>query len=151
MAEREAEMSAPIDLLLSKLDGVKRTGQSRWIARCPAHEDRSPSLAARELDDGRILLHCFAGCDVLSIVSAVGLELSDLFPPRDLGHHCPPERRPFPAADVLRCIGFEALITAAAGASLLSGHPFTETDRERLTLAVGRIQSALSAAGVSYD
>jgi hypothetical protein len=40
--------------LLDRLQGVKRTGPSRWIARCPAHEDRRPSLAVRELDDGRL-------------------------------------------------------------------------------------------------
>ena len=69
------------------------------------------------------------------IVSAVGLELSDLFPPRDTNYG-KPERRPFPAADVLRAIAFEALVVASSGAALLSGAPFSDTDRERLMLAV---------------
>ncbi len=41
------------DVLLSRLDGACRTGPGRWIARCPAHDDRHPSLAVRELEDGR--------------------------------------------------------------------------------------------------
>jgi len=137
------------DALLSRLEKVKSTGQSRWQARCPAHDDRGPSLSIRELDDGRLLVHCFAGCDVYAVLSAVSLEMDALFPERKI-HHGNPERRAFPAVDVLRCIAFEALVVAVAGASLLSGHPFTEIDRERLMVAVGRIQEALTAAGVHH-
>lgn len=68
------------DSLISLLDKVKSTGKSRWQARCPAHPDKGPSLSIREMDDGRVLVHCFAGCSVHEIVQAVGLELSDLFP-----------------------------------------------------------------------
>jgi hypothetical protein len=50
-----------------------------WLARCPAHDDRSPSLSIAEGDDGRILLHCFAGCSLESIVAALGLTMRDLF------------------------------------------------------------------------
>jgi hypothetical protein len=52
------------DALLHKLDGVRRTGTDRWIAKCPAHDDRRASLSIRELNDGRALLHDFAGCGV---------------------------------------------------------------------------------------
>lgn len=140
------------DILLSRLDKVRRTGQDRWIACCPAHDDKGPSLAVRETDDGRVLVHCFAGCSVHEVVGAVGLDLSVLFPDTDSGKHLvKSERRPFPAADVLRCIAFEALVVAAAGAALLSGHPFTELDRERLIVAVSRIQSALKAGGLHHE
>ena len=73
-------MNQPIEILLSKLEKVSgRHGQ--YTARCPSHEDRSPSLSIAEGDDGSVLVHCFAGCDVHQVVSSVGLELSDLFPP----------------------------------------------------------------------
>ena len=96
--------ASPIDNLLSLLDGVKRTGQDRWQARCPAHGDRHASLSVREADSGAVLVHCFAGCTVHEVVSAVGLELTDLFPPRpaDPAYAGRPVRRPFPAADILR-------------------------------------------------
>lgn len=140
-----------VDNLLSRLDRVKRTGAGRWIARCPSHDDRSPSLSIRELDDGRILLHCFAGCDVQSVLTAAGLSLDDLFPPRNLGHQAKLEGRPFPASDILRAIAFEALVVAVAGSSILSGKAFTAADRDRLFLAVGRIQAALDAGGLSHE
>lgn len=137
------------EILLSRLDKVKPAGRGRWQARCPAHDDRGPSLVVRELDDGRVLVHCFAGCDVHEVLAAVSLPMEALFPEREISHG-KPERRPFPAADVLRCIAFEALVVATAGAALLTGHPFTPLDRERLMVAVGRIQAALDAAGVRH-
>ena len=140
------------EILLSHLDKVRRTGPDRWIACCPAHDDKGPSLAIRETDDGHVLVHCFAGCSVHEVIGAVGLDLSALFPQSESGKHfVKSERRPFPAADVLRCIAFEALVVAAAGAALLSGHPFTELDRERLVMAVSRIQSALTAGGLNHE
>jgi len=95
------------DVFLARLDGVRCTGPDRWIAKCPSHADRRPSLAIRELSDGRILIHDFAGCAVQDVLAAVGLTFDALFPER-LGEF-KSERRPFPAADVLGAIGFETL------------------------------------------
>ena len=136
------------DSLLSRLDKPRRTGEGRWMARCPAHNDKRPSLTVRELPDGRVLLHCFGGCDAHAVVSAVGLELSDLFPEKPL-EPGKSERRPFPSADVLRAIGFEVTIVLIAGSRLLAGEPFDPVDHDRLRLAVGRIQSAIDAAGLT--
>ena len=49
-------------------------------ACCPAHGDDNPSLSAKLCPDGRILLHCFAGCEVRVIVSCLGLQMRDLMP-----------------------------------------------------------------------
>lgn len=133
---------------LSRLDRVKPTGPGRWMACCPAHEDKSASLSIREMEDGRTLVHCFGGCHVEAVVAAVGMSLEDLFPPRELGHAARRECRPFPAADILRAVAFEALVVATSGAALLAGQPFGEAERARLMLAVGRIQSAVNAGGV---
>ncbi|MDE2264100.1 MAG: hypothetical protein KGL45_16380 [Gammaproteobacteria bacterium] len=61
--------------VLDRLDGVRQSGPGRWLARCPAHEDRSPSLSIRELDDGRVLLHDFGGCDTQAVLDALGKAL----------------------------------------------------------------------------
>lgn len=68
------------ETLLPLLNKVKETGNGQWFARCPAHDDRTPSLSIRELEDGRVLLHCFAGCPAANVVEAAGLNMSDLFP-----------------------------------------------------------------------
>lgn len=67
-----------IDELLPRLDKVRRH-QNYWIARCPAHEDRNPSLSITEGDDGRILLKCHTGCNLDSILAALDLRAADLF------------------------------------------------------------------------
>lgn len=56
----------------------------KCTARCPAHEDRTPSLSVNEGADGRALVYCHAGCEAADIVAALGLQWQDLFPP---GHH----------------------------------------------------------------
>lgn len=139
-----------IDLFLSKLARVRKTGANSWIACCPAHDDESPSLSIRETEDGRILIHCFAQCSVHEVVEAAGIRLADLFPSDHKLTHCRPERRPFPAADILRAVAFEALIVASTGASMLAGHPISTTDRDRLIVAVSRIQAALTAGGLNH-
>ena len=134
---------ANIDNLLSRLERVRQTGSNTWMACCPGHEDKFASLSVRHDDDGKALIHCFAGCSVHEVVVAIGLEVSDLFPPRE--SFGKPERRPFPAMDALRGIAFEALVVSAAASALLAGHPFTQVDRDRLSMAAARIQWALSA------
>lgn len=76
----EPMASACLDKVLSCLDKVKPAGTNKWKACCPAHEDKNPSLAISETSDGTVLLKCWAGCTVQDIVSAIGLELRDLFP-----------------------------------------------------------------------
>lgn len=64
--------------LLGLLSGVKRTARG-WSSRCPAHNDKSPSLSVCEAEGGRILLHCFAGCTTEDVCSSIGIRLADLF------------------------------------------------------------------------
>ena len=58
---------------------ARRTGDRRWIARCPAHRDHSPSLSISKGFDGRTLLKCHAGCHIKAVTAAAGLSLADLF------------------------------------------------------------------------
>lgn len=138
-----------IDNLLSRLDKVRSTGPGRWSACCPAHDDKSPSLTIRELEDGRILIHDFAGCSTADVLAAVGLEFSDLYPERlPADPHAKPERRPFPAADVLRALRHESLVVACAAGSLQRGVILGVDDLERLALAQQRIEAAARYAGL---
>lgn len=51
-----------------------------WRSRCPAHEDRNPSLSVSEGDDGRALVKCHAGCSTDAVLAGIDLQLTDLFP-----------------------------------------------------------------------
>lgn len=66
-------------LAVSGLKGLRRSGDG-YLANCPAHRDRTPSLSIGQGDDGRILLHCWAGCQTREVAAALGLAWSDLFP-----------------------------------------------------------------------
>jgi hypothetical protein len=78
------------------------------MARCPAHDDRSPSLSVNVGAGGAVLLKCFAGCDTASICASLGLSVRDLFPPRDLAELAKRER-----VDVERRRSFRAAPRAA--------------------------------------
>ena len=69
-----------VEVLLDRLDGVRRTGPNSWMARCPAHPDRNPSLSV-SVKDGRVLVHCFAGCHPDAVLGAVDLTWKDLREP----------------------------------------------------------------------
>lgn len=132
------------DKLLNQLTKVKRTGRESWIACCPAHQDKNPSMTITEKDDGRVLVHCFAGCSVDSILGAVGLTFSDIYPEREADPYAPvkPERMPFNPRDVLAAVSTESLITAIAASQLAQGIPLPKPDRNRLLVAVERLQEA---------
>lgn len=134
----------PIEALLERLDGVKQTGPNRYIARCLGHADRRASLSIRALDDGRILVHCFAGCSVHEVLTAAGLDFEALFPERR-AHHGKPEKRPFPATDVLRAVSFEALVVSTIALDMAKPMPLSDARRERLLLASERLGAAASA------
>jgi putative DNA primase/helicase len=64
---------------LSARDCRPRPSGEGWLARCPAHDDRKPSLSVSEGDSGRALLKCHTGCSHEQVVRALGLEVRDLF------------------------------------------------------------------------
>lgn len=139
-------MSA-VDELLSRLQRVKRTGPGRWIASCPTREDRHPSLAIRELDDGRILVHDFGGDDVASIMAAVGLDLADLFPERP-GQFASRVARPFSASDVLALVSFESSVAVMVCSDVLRNKAVSEVDFNRLLTAAQRLADAAEVCHV---
>jgi hypothetical protein len=136
-----------VDALLQRLDKVKQSGPGRWVASCPGHPDQTPSISVRELDDGRVLVDDFAGCEVENILGALGLGFDALFPLRTIEDRKAREHRAFPAADVLRAIGLEALIVAVAAENLAHGKPLTKTDHERLMTAAERVTAAVRESG----
>lgn len=70
-----------VEQFVKELYGVRQTSQG-WSACCPAHDDADPSLGIAIGSDGRILVHCFAGCSVQEICEALNLKIRNLFPSR---------------------------------------------------------------------
>ncbi|MEQ9454361.1 MAG: hypothetical protein RLN76_07190 [Phycisphaeraceae bacterium] len=67
------------EALLQRLEGV-RASSGGYMTLCPAHADQKPSLSIRRGGSGRILVHCFAGCDTRDVLRAIGLDFTSLMP-----------------------------------------------------------------------
>lgn len=143
--QRQPSAMSPADRLLSRLDKVRSTGESKWIACCPAHDDKSPSLSIREIPDGTLLVKCWAGCGAAEIVAAVGLSLADLFPRQPDSPYSAGKRRQWydAAGEAFRALAADVGIIHVAGASVGKGFVLSDADRERVALAVSRVRAAL--------
>jgi hypothetical protein len=131
------------ETILARLAKVRKTGANKWAACCPAHQDRSPSLAIKQLPDGRVLMHCFGGCGTDDVLASLGLEMADLFP-EPLGD-LPRVRGAFTAHDALVALTQESAIVALVAADTAEGKPISPTDADRACKAAGRIAQALEA------
>jgi hypothetical protein len=129
-----------INNLLEKLQKVKSTNTGKWLACCPAHNDKSPSLAIKQTDNGKILIYCFAGCQVTDIVAAVGLELSDLMP-NDPTYKKGSKPPVFNKYELFDRVVFEAIILSLAIRQLLNGETLEQSDLSRVAQAENAINS----------
>ncbi len=135
-----------IETLISRVDGVKETGPGKYLSRCPAHDDRSPSLAIKDGDDGRVLIHCFAGCETDNVLSAIGMTFSDIMPERIGSEHSyKPVRNRVNARDALEALDHEALVVSVIASDLQERRNIDEPTWARLSLAVSRINDARNA------
>jgi hypothetical protein len=142
-------MSAAV--LLERLQGVQQSASDRWRSVCPAHESkhRTKSLSIRELDDGRVLIHCFAGCGGTDVLAAVGLEFRDLFADDHVAPNEPrhPQRQGHwhAIADALRTLHKEGFLALVAAENVANGVELSQADRDRLAVAVERLDAAVRA------
>jgi hypothetical protein len=140
-------MNPNLDIFLARLDRGRQLQAGRWTARCPAHEDRTPSLSITD-QEGVILVRCFAGCGFHDIVAAVGMEPADFFPPR-ADHHAPiPASQRWIPRQTLTSIAHELTIVVLAAGQIDRGQGLSEMDRQRLARAAGVISQALREAGI---
>lgn len=144
----------PAQQLLSRLEGVVATGKG-WRARCPSHGGRSASLAIAQGDNGTLLVHCFAGCQVHEVLSAVGLQVGDLFVRKDLPSMSPAERSQLRQAAMLprwraalEVLVHEAGVLLAAADQLAEGTAFDQADLDRLKVSALKIFDAQAALEV---
>ncbi|MDR1848932.1 MAG: hypothetical protein LBQ75_02720 [Zoogloeaceae bacterium] len=147
-------MSADIQMILSRLEGVKEVGGSAWTALCPAHADRTPSLKVTLFDSGKIGVICRAGCAFHEIADAMGLTESAFFPTdrRKLR----PKAGYLPASAMLRVLGDDIIFVASVLRTLSAAHealgrdsPLTEWDVERFYECAENFALAQRVCGVA--
>ena len=138
----------PVDKLLSRLDRVNERSDGQYLACCPAHEDKSPSLSIKEVDGGRVLVYCFAGCSAAEVCASVGLELRDLFRVGESQQSYQVGPR-LSHRDLLALLATEANVVYLVADMLYHGKELSEQDRNRLEGAWSRIYKITGEANVS--
>jgi hypothetical protein len=139
--------------LLSRLDKVKKTGSNRWIACCPSHDDKKPSLTITESND-KILLKCWShGCGAGDIMSAIGMGLGDLFDKPLVKQPYERQRlhkKPFNAEDILEILGDEIMAAEFVIKKMLD-NTVTVGDMMRLKKCRERLITASAYAKYGID
>jgi hypothetical protein len=129
-----------IENLLSRLDKVTSKGQGRWVARCPSHPDKQPSLAITETQTGTLLLHCFSLCSIEEITTSIGLSVADLFPKNsDSSTTAKSIKRPFSVSQILPAFERELLIATQFLGAIGRGETVPEAERQRAAICAERI------------
>jgi len=137
-----------LDGFLSRLTKVRATGKGSWLACCPAHGDKTPSMSVTEGQDGRVLVHCFSqGCSVDDIANSLGLSVSDLMPDNVGYHRLRPKSRPFNAMDVMQAIRSDLYQTLVVAKDIQKGKVLTEDESLSFAKAIGRIEVAIQLSG----
>ena len=136
------------DTILAQCKRVRETGRGSWIACCPAHEDRNPSMTVRELPDGMVLVHCFSGCSVESITSACGMKLGDLFPEGAKTERHGTARAHFPVLDVLLMVEHEMNVVQIVADDIAAGRQLNRDDAERVRKCRDRLREAMRLANI---
>jgi len=124
------------------------------VCRCsnPAHHDKRPSLLVSETDDGRVLMHCRAGCDFDAIRQGLGLDPIDLIPghlrhARNDGNRSPHEGPRFSAWAALQAMAVDVITVALAAAQIRREGWIDDADLDALIQAEARIQTTIQAGG----
>jgi hypothetical protein len=133
-----------IDTVLGALSKPRKSGAGAWRARCPACGDKnSTKLSVRECDDGRVLIKCFAGCGIDEVLGAMGLQMTDLFPPRTENHFT----RGIPVAMKREAIGQlkgDMNVVWIFLNDIARGNPLTDADRQKAGEYARRVANMLA-------
>lgn len=120
------------DLIIERLEHCRATGSNRWIARCPAHKDSSPSLVITQPDNERVLIHCHAGCSAGDILDSIGLDWGALMPDSSLSFSATRiTRKDAPIVD--------EMLVEISQAMLARGERMSEADKQTVLSAKLRL------------
>jgi len=131
-----------VDRVLERLKKVQQTPPGKWRACCPAHDSSGRSLAIADRD-GRVLLHCFAGCAADAVLSSVGLTFGDLYD-KPLGEFSSLKRSPFNAHDVVDLVVREAMTISMITSDFLKQKQISLLEAERLFSATSRLNQIIA-------
>ena len=139
-----------IDDFLARLTKVRPSGSNKFMACCPAlaHDDKNPSLSISFNNEG-IGVHCFAGCDKADILSAIGLDFTDLFFSEKVPYS-KTQRNQFDAIETLKLMQGDAAVVSIAATLIRQGKSLSNDDMERLKEAEQRLYNACEVINAKF-
>lgn len=134
-----------IEAFLNRLNKVTQKGNGKWLACCPVHNDKSPSLAIDD-DNGVVLIHCF-GCGATGpeVADKLGIDISELFPINntDYENHTNQSRKYFNSGHVIDALYDEILISTIIIDGIIKDPSQAPQVKDRLVTALSRISDTL--------
>ncbi len=123
-------------------------GEDRWMARCPAHADRTPSLSIRDAGD-RLLIYCHAGCATEDVLAAIGLTFRDLYEDPWTAAYRAATAKGATRLQPPDPLDVERMVIEIARNDLAAGRRLSVEDRARYELAIQRLRAAGSGDAVA--
>jgi hypothetical protein len=123
--------------VLDRFENVRKLGIDRWIACCPAHDDKTPSLSIQYAGD-KWLFHCHAGCATEDVISAVGLAWKDICPSNPAYAAATMQKRKLPPVDEL---DIDKTVIQMANNAIERGNSLSLEDQARVRLAIERVSN----------
>lgn len=131
--------------IISRLSKVKRTGNGKYIACCPAHNDNNPSLVLTQKPDGVVLMFCHScGARGVAICEALNIDPSTLFPPSDNPRYQKAARSGFSAWQLLHALRTDLIRLLIIANDLKKIGALSDDDRQFIAEVVLRLNDGIS-------
>ena len=131
--------------ILSRLSKVRRLGDGKYVACCPVHGDKNPSLAVTQKPDGATLIHCFGcGANGIAVCNALGVDPSVLFPPSDNPKYEKQSRSGFNAWQLLHGLKDDLIRLVIVANELKKLDALSDEDRSFVANLAIRISDAIN-------
>lgn len=131
---------SPIEKVLSRLENVREMGSpGKWMVRCPAHDDKTPSLSI-SLRGESIALYCHAGCSTEDVLDSIGLMFSDLYGKEAANYQAAIANKGKKSTRHLKPFDIDLMVLKLAEADLEVGRTLSIEDQARVALAKERLR-----------
>lgn len=131
--------------VIGRLSKVRRIGEGRYVACCPVHSDKSPSLSVTQKTDGIILAHCFGcGAGGVDICNALGIDPASLFPPTDNPKYEKRNRNGFSAWQLLNVLRTDLIRLLVVANDLKKLNALSSDDRDFIAEIILRLNDGLT-------
>jgi|TARA_R110002012_G_C11396874_1_gene585241 hypothetical protein len=126
--------------ILAKFKKVYKSGEGEYQCLCPSHDDNNASLGLKFKED-KMILNCFAGCSMQSILDSVGLTWNDVMPnTRDIKYK-PNSRIKFSNPySILKATRDDLLFVAVCSSNIRKGIQLADSDNKKLFEITGRLR-----------